>query len=95
MNGGYRKGQARWNIILETGYQRELVGFAANYKVRYGEAWRCLDPAFISSLGWYTMPLWIKLETEPPIMSSILDLGQARKCCRCHDELSMRMHGKM
>ena len=80
---------------METGYQRELVGFAAKYRMSDGEAWRYLDPAGITSLECYKMPLWIKLDTEPPIMSSILDLEQARKYFRCHDELSMPIYGKM
>ena len=77
MDGGYRKGQARWNIISETGSRRESVGVVANSRVIDGEAWRFLDPAVIPDCAWYRMPLWIKLETEPPIMSSRIYLVQA------------------
>ena len=41
------------------------------------------------------MPLWVKLETEHPIMSYRIDLEQARECWRCHDGLSMPMYEKM
>ena len=40
------------------------------------------------------MPLWINLDIEPPMMSSILDLAQAREGCRCHDGLSTPMYWK-
>ena len=53
MDIGSRKGQEIWNIISETGLRRESVGFAANYRVREGEAWRCLYPAVIRTLTWY------------------------------------------
>ena len=53
---GCRKGQEMWNISLETGSRRELVGVVANSRVRYGEAWRCLDPAGIPDRAWYRMP---------------------------------------
>ena len=95
MDTGSRKVQARWNISLETSSRRELVGFAANYRVRYGYSCRCLDPAGIPALEWYSMPLWIKLKTEPPIVSSIIDLMQAREGCRCQDKISTTMYGKM
>ena len=62
--------------------------FVANYRVRDGEDWRCLDTAVIPTCAWYKMALWIKLETEPPIMSSRIDLAQAREFWRCHDRLS-------
>ena len=79
MGGGYRKGQAKWNIISETGSQRDYVGFVANSRVRDGEAWRCLDPVGIPDCAWYRMPLWIKQDTEPPIMSYRIYLAQARE----------------
>ena len=74
-----RKGQANWNIITDNGSQRELVGFATHSRVRYGEAWRCIDLGGIPARTWYRKPMWIKLETEPPIMYSISDLAQARE----------------
>ena len=47
--------------------------------MRDGEALRCLDPVGISSLEWYKMPLWIKLDTKTPIMSYRTDLDQSRE----------------
>ena len=94
MGRGSRKGQARWNISLDTGLQRELVGFVANSKVRGGEAWRCLDPAGIPASTWYKMPMWINIETEPPIMSSGIDLAKTRGGWRCHDGISTPMYEK-
>ena len=73
MGGGYRKGQTRWNISSDTISQRELVGFAKNSILRDCEAWKCLYPAGIPSRACYRMPLWIKLDTEPPIMYSRLE----------------------
>ena len=90
-----RKGQEKWNIFPETGLRRDSVVFSTNSSVRDGEAWRCLDPAGIPSRVWYRMPLWIKLETEPPIMSSRLYLEEARKGCRCHDSISTSVYEKM
>ena len=90
-----RKGQEKWNIFPETGLRRDSVVFSTNSSVRDGEAWRCLDPAGIPSRVWYRMPLWIKLETEPPIMSSILYPKQAREGCRCNYRLSTPMYEKM
>ena len=95
MNGGSRKCQARWNIISETGSQKYLVVFAANYRVRDGEDWKCLDPAGIPAHAWYRMPPWVKLETEPPITSSRLYLAQSREGFRCHDGISTPMYKKM
>ena len=95
MDGGSRKAQARCNISSETGLRRESVGFTANYRVIDSEAWRCLDPAGIPARVWYMTPLWIKLDIEPPIMSSRLDLAQAREVCRCHDRISTPMYEKM
>ena len=92
---GSRKGQARWNISSENGYQRELVGVVENSRVRDGEAWRCLDPAGIFARAWYRMPLWIKLETEPSISSSVIYLVQARDGWRFHDGISTPMYEKM
>ena len=40
MEGESIKGQAKWNIISETGSQRDLVGVVANSRLRDGEAWR-------------------------------------------------------
>ena len=95
MDGGSRKGQTKWNISSETGLQRESVGVVDNYIVRYGEVWRCLYPSGIPAYAWYRMPLWIELETEPLITSSIIDLAQAREAWRFHDRLSTPMHQKM
>ena len=95
MDRGSRKGQARWNIISETGFQRELMVVAANSRVRDGKAWRCLDPAVIPACEGYRMPLRIKLETEPPIIPYILYLAQAREVWRCWDGLSNPMYEKM
>ena len=78
MDGGSRKGQAEWNIIPETALRRDSVVCSTNYIVRYREDWRCLDPAGIPSCVWYMTPLWIKLETETPIICSRLDLAQSR-----------------
>ena len=89
--GGSIKGQAECKISSETGSRRDPVRVVANSRVRYSEAWRCLDPVGIPACTWYRMPLWIKLETEPPIMSSIIDLTQYREGWRCHDGLSMPM----
>ena len=63
MDGGSRKVQAKWNKISKTGSQRESVGVVANYRVRDGEACRCLYPEGIPAHVWYRMPLWIKLYT--------------------------------
>ena len=41
------------------------------------------------------MPLWIKLDTEPPIMASIIDLTRAREGCRYNDGLSTPMYGNI
>ena len=79
MDGGSRKGQARWNIISETGSRRESVVIVANSIVRDSEACILLDPAGIPTRAWYRMTLWIKLETEPPIMYSRICLAQARE----------------
>ena len=68
------------------------MGVLTNYKVRDGEFWMCLYPAVISACAWYRMPLWINLETEPPIISSRIDLAQAREGWRCHDGLSTPRH---
>ena len=95
MDGESRKVQEKWNKIPETSSQRDSVVFSTNYRVRDGEAWMCLDHAVIPSRVWYRMPLYIKLETEPPIMSSILDLEQAREGCRRHDRLSTPMYENM
>ena len=95
MNGGFRKGQVKWKIILETGLQRYLIVCSKNYRVRDRYYWRFLYPAGILSRVWYSIPLWIKLETEPPIMSSILDLAQDREVCRCHGRLSSPMYEKI
>ena len=78
MDGGSRKGQARCNISSDNGSRIESVVVVANSRVRDGEAWRCLYPAGISAYKCYRMPLWVKLETEPPIMSSRIDLAQTR-----------------
>ena len=95
MDRGYRKGQDGWNIISETGLRRKLVEVAANSRVRDGEACRCLYLMDIPACAWYMMPLWIKLKTEPPIMSSRLDLAQAREDWRCNDRLSTHMYKNM
>ena len=71
------------------------VLFYTNFRVRDREDWRCLYPAGIPSRVRYRMPLWIKLETEPPITPSRLDSEQAREGCRCHDRLSMPMYKKI
>ena len=95
MDGGSRKGQMRWNVILGIDLRRDLMRVAANYRVRGGEAWRCLYPEGIPAYSWYSMPLWVNLDTEPPIMPSILDLVQPREGWRCHDGLSMPMYEKI
>ena len=93
--GGSRKGQANWNINYETGSRRYYVGVVANYRVRDGEAWRCLDPGGIPARAWYRRPLWTILDMEPTIMHSRIDLAQARERWRCHNELSTPMHEEM
>ena len=95
MDGGYRKGQEEWNIIPETGSRIYFVICSTNDRVRYTEDWMCLDPAGIPSCVWYMTPMWIKLETGTPIMSSRLDLAQSREGCRCHDRLSAPMYENM
>ena len=80
---------------MDTGLQRELVGFVANSKVRDGEAWRCLDSTGIPAIAWYRMPLWIKLKMEPPIIYSRLDLEKDREGCRFRDVLSKPIYGNM
>ena len=95
MARGSRKGQARWIISSGTGVRRELVGFVTNSRVRHSEAWMCLDTVGIPACAWYKMPLWIKIDTEPLLISCIIDLAQARKGCSCHDGLSMPMYYKM
>ena len=92
MDGGSRKGQAKWNIRSENGSRRESVGVVANSRVRDGEAWRCLDPAGIPYCAWYRKSMYIKLEMEPPMMSSRIDLAQDREGWRCHDGISTSMH---
>ena len=92
---GSRKGQGKWNIILETGLKRESVGISSNSRMRDREACRCLYPAGIPACAWYRMTLWIILDTEPPIMSSILDLEQAREGCRCCIRLSTPIYEKI
>ena len=92
IDGGSRKGEAKWKIIPETGFQRDSVVCSKNYIVRYRENWRCLDSAGKPSPVWYRMPMWIKLETEHPIISSRLDLAQSREGCRLHDRLSTPMY---
>ena len=64
--------------------------FALNSRVRDGGggSCRCLDPADIPTCTWYINPMWINIDMEPPIMTYILDLVQAREGCRCHDRLS-------
>ena len=69
--------------------------FFANYRVRDGEDWRCLDTAVIPTCAWYKMALWIKLETEPSISSSVIYLVQARDGWRFHDGISTPMYEKM
>ena len=66
-----------------------------NSRVRDGEAWSCLDPAGITDRAWYSMPLWINIDTEPPIISDRKDLVQAREVWRCHDGLSTPMYENM
>ena len=95
MDRGSIKGQVRWNIISENGLQIDPVVVVANSILRYSEAWRCLDLAGIPVCEWYKMALWIKLETEPLIMYSIIDLAQAREGWRCHDRLSTPMYENM
>ena len=95
MDGGSRKGQAKWNIISETVLRRYLVLFAKYSRVRDGGAWRFLDPMVITANAWYRTTLWINLETKTPIVSSRLDLAQDREGCRCHDRISMPMYEKM
>ena len=41
------------------------------------------------------MPMWIKIETETPMMPSILDLEKDREYWRCHDGVSTPMYEKM
>ena len=95
MDRGSRKGKVKWNISSETGLQRKSMVVVANYKMRDDEAWRCLDPAGIPTCAWYGMPLWINLETEPPIISSRIYLEQASEGWRFHDRLSTPMYEKM
>ena len=95
LDKGSRNGQAKWNIRSDTALRRESVGLVTNYRVRNGEAWRCLYPAGILTCMWYRMPLWIKLETEHPIMSYIIDLEQPREGWRCHDGIYMPMYEKI
>ena len=95
MDGGSRKGQAKWNIRYENGSRIKSVGVVPNYRVRDGEAWRCLYPAGIPTRAWYRMPLWIKIETEPPVMSSIIDLVKDREGWSFHDGISTPMYEKM
>ena len=95
MDGGSRKDQAKCNTISETVLRRISVGVVANYRLIDGEAWRCLDPVGIPDCAWYRMPLWIKIEVEPQIMSSRIDLAQAREGWRCHDRISTPMYEKM
>ena len=95
MDRGYRKGQERWNIRSDTGLRRELVRFQENSRVRDGDAWRCQYPADIPARVWYRMPLWIMLDTEPPITSSRLYLAQSREGCRCHDRLYIPTYENM
>ena len=95
MDGGFRKGKAKWNRGSKNGPQRESVGIVPKSKVRDGESWRCLYPAGIPDRAWYRMLLWIKLDTKAPIMSSMIDLAQAREGWRFHDSLSMHMYEKM
>ena len=71
------------------------MGFSANYRVRDGEAWRCIDPTGIFARAWYRMPLWIKLDTEPTIRSSRIHLAQARESLRFHDGISTPMYVRM
>ena len=71
------------------------MGAVVNYIVRDGEAWRCLDPAGIPYCAWYRMPLWIKLEMEPPIIYSRIDLAQDSKGWRCHHGIYTPMYEKM
>ena len=68
------------------------MGVVANSKVRDSEAWRCLDPTGIPAHTWYRMPLWIKLEMQPPMISSRIDLAQAREGQRCHVRISTPMY---
>ena len=95
MDGGSRKGQTKWNISSETGLQRKSMGVVANYKMIDGEAWRCLDPAGIPYCAWYRKSMYIKLEMEPTMMSSRIDLAQARDGCRCHASLSTPIYKNM
>ena len=92
MDGGSRKGQAKWNIILETGLRRYLVVCSTNDRVRERDYWRWIDPTGMPSHVWYMTYLWIKLDMEPPIISSRLDLAQSREGCRCHARLSTPMY---
>ena len=69
-----------------------LVVVVANFRVIDGEAWRYLDPLGIPACVWYRMPLWIKLETEPPVMSSRIYFAQATEGWRCHDGLYTPMY---
>ena len=95
MNGGSRKGQEKWNISSQTGSQRNSVVVVTNYRVRDSEACRCLYPAGIPARAWYSIPLCIKLDTEPPIMSSVIDLAQAMEGWRGHGRLSTPMYEKV
>ena len=92
MDGGSRKGQEKWNIIPKTGSRRKSVGIFANSRVRDGDAWRCLYPVGIPACACYRTPMWIKLDTEQPIMPSRLDLAQARECWRFHGGVSTPMY---
>ena len=83
------------DISSETGLQRESTGVVANSIVIDGESWRCLDLAVIPDCAWYRIPKWNKLETEPRIFSSIIDLSQAGDGWRCNDGLSTPMYEKM
>ena len=56
--------------------------FATNSRVREGEDWGWLYPVGIPDIALYRMPLWIKLDTESPIISSRLYLAQAGEGCR-------------
>ena len=71
------------------------MGVATNSIVRDGDAWRCVDPAGIPDCAWYRMPLWVKLETEPTIVPSRLDLEQSREDWRCHYGMSTSMYENM
>ena len=70
------------------------MGVVVNSRLIDGEDFRCINTAGIVARAWYRMPMWIKLEIEPPIMSSRIDLVHSRESWRCHDRLSTHMYEK-